>query len=206
MDDNLVSDIYYTLKDYEGGVVPENNEILSRINQNISLYGNAPIDELDSKYSWIKVKSPHISNLKFINTKGYGKYLKKLKEVQNINNKTYKLYMESMQKNGGYTKFPDTIEEPYPWNNFLMLKAYLCRNTKSIGFTYYVKNTYMIKPFNIVKHDWALENVSMKGSHYICKKCSVQGMKHKDCPSYEIFPEKDFMLSCNELLIKNIIE
>lgn len=207
-DKNLVNDIYYKLGDYQGDIVPENNEILGRILENIKTYGNSSIDEIDSKYSWVKIQSPHINSLKFINTKGYAKYLKKVEEIDRLNKLGVAKDIYNFLNYKGprpiiYHKYIDT---PQPWDNYLILKAYRCLLTKSIGFTYYVKNTYMIKPFNIIKHNWELIQVVNKGIEYICKDCNIAGFKHKGMPSGEIFPVSDFMLSCNEHMIKKLLE
>lgn len=199
MDDILVNDIYYNLKEaWNFETVPENNSILSRINNNIKLYGNTPVEELDLKHSWVKVETPGISSVKFINTKGYDKHLKICEEIDKYN--------KNLEPKPTYFRHEKWKEHPTPWNNFLVLKAYRCVLTKSIGFTYYIKNTYMIKPFNIIKHNWELKEIAGYNTLYNCRSCGVDGHKKRGAPSAEIFPIQDFMLSCNEHMIKKLLE
>jgi hypothetical protein len=198
MDDTLVSDIYYKLTEaWDFTTVPENNSILTRIKDNIKLYSNTPIEELDSKHSWIKVETPGIGNIKFINTKGFAEHLKICKEIDEYNKNI---------KYQGLTHSNQWKDHPIPWKNFLVLKAYRCVLTKALGFTYYVKNTYMIKPFHIIKHDWELKEITGRTTLYNCKSCGVDGSKKRGSPAAEIFPLQDFMLSCNEHMIKKLLE
>ncbi len=202
MDETLVNDIYYKLTDsWDFRTVPENNDILSRINKNIKLYGNTSVEELDARHSWVKVETPGISSIKFINTKGFDKHLKICNEIDEYN-KT----VPAKHLGNNIFGFGEFKQHPTPWNNFLVLRAYRCLLTKSIGFTYYVKNTYMIKPFNIIKHDWEFKEVSGYATLYNCKACGVDGRKKRGSPAAEIFPLQDFMLSCNEHMIKKLLE
>ena len=197
IDTELVNDIYTKLDGDVWGfkTTPDNNNILARINKNIKLFGNSLIEDTDPNHSWVKVESPHISDMKFINTKGFEKYLKIKKEIDDHN--------RSVAVNFNYSLWKQT---PIPWDNFLILKAYRCVLTKSIGFTYSIRNTYIIKPFNIIKHNWKLKDVLSYCSKYTCESCGLEGEKRKGMHPAEIFPVNDFMLSCNEYAIKKLLE
>lgn len=210
LDTELVNDIYYKLDDaWDFKTVPENNDILGRIKENIKIYGNLPIDEIDTEHSWIKIQSPKIFSMKFIKTKGYEKHLKLCNEIDERNQILINKQSEFYKKNGygkGFFPYQPIEEHPTPWDNFLVLKAYRCIKTKAIGFTYYVKNTYALKPFHVIKHDWEFKTINNRNFEYICKNCGIDGIKYKDMPSGEIFPTADFMLSCNEHMIKKLLE
>lgn len=199
IDTELVNDIYTKLDGDVWGfkTTADNNNILSRIHKNIKLFGNSLIEETDPNHSWVKIESSHVYDMKFINTKGFERYLKTKQEIEDYNKSL------SVNSNFNFSLWKQT---PIPWNNFLILKAYRCVSTKSIGFTYSIKNTYIIKPFNIIKHNWKLKDVLSYGSKYTCESCGLDGEKRKGMHSAEIFPINNFMLSCNEHAIKKLLE
>ncbi len=125
------------------------------------------------------------------------------------------VWLKSTSSNGFSCPVYDTDENgkiDYNSENFIFCVKYICSKTKEVGYTFQYKS-YIIKPFLIIKHDWEniIENDSpiMKFEYYKkyilykCKECSCLGKRQ--------LGTKDILsdvpdLTCNEIIIKDIVE
>ncbi len=120
-----------------------------------------------------------------------------------------------MPLNAGHNKlidFTDYVYSPGCFNlqeyrDTLFLISYKCIKTKSIGYTWQYNFKNILHPFHVVKHNFEIVDVDSHGVNYRCKNCNVDGFKLKGAKSGNIIIRNQNMVySCNEIIIKNIIE
>ena len=89
----------------------------------------------------------------------------------------------------------------------LFLIAYKCLKTKEIAYTWQYSFQQILHPFYITNHQFSIIDIDSMGVNYECKKCKILGFKKKGAKNNEIVVKgNNFIYSCNEFLIKNIIE
>jgi len=109
-----------------------------------------------------------------------------------------------------YNPFKQGFEEFNPYkgkDKQFWLVAYKCLKTKSVGYSFELNNQQILHPFHIVKHDFKLVDIDSRGVNYKCNNCSIIVWKKKGNSAGEIIiNNENLVYSCNEYLIKNIIE
>ncbi len=89
----------------------------------------------------------------------------------------------------------------------LRLVVYKCIKTRSFGYTYLVNDLHVLHPLHIVSHHFKLVEVGNIYIEYRCKNCNIQGLKRKSNKNAPIIIDsKNFIYSCDDIIIKNIIE
>lgn len=89
----------------------------------------------------------------------------------------------------------------------LYLTTFKCLKTNSFGYTFRYGDNQFLHPFHIVKHEFKLIDVDLRFTNYKCDRCGILGQKTKGIKNGAIRVEpKNLIYSCDDMIIKNIIE
>lgn len=105
--------------------------------------------------------------------------------------------------------------------HILILKAYKCIKTQSLGYTYIHQDKYILKPFKVINHNWKYlpgysqdkkSYITKLGLFYKCKNCEIIGIKSKYSNDNIVIPYNDqclvnnqYLFTCDEKIISDII-
>lgn len=156
-------------------------ESLIKIKNNFHEFKNKTLEEIYPKNDWMRIKNNNYNGrIHFVDTKS--------KEF-NIN----LAFGLSVNLNVSH---------------HLDLKTYKCLKTNYIAYTLEYNYNEILHPFLMIKHDYLLTDVDSMGANYKCKKCNILGHKKKNAKSNEIVVrnQNELIYSCDEFIIKNIIE